>query len=274
MTDYLAMNRSNWDERVPAHVASRDYAVARFIEDPGFLSGVVRFDLPRLGDIRGCDGLHLQCHIGTDTLSLARLGATMTGLDFSGPAVEQGRRLAEATGTAMRFVQSEVYDALNVLEPGSFDLVYTGIGAISWLPDIRLWAQTVAGLLRPGGRLFIRDAHPMLLTLEAEGERLTVDYPYFERREPIVFEEAGTYVETDFEFATTTSASWNHGLGEIFNALAEAGLQVTGLDEHDSSPWEAFRGLMVCDEAGEWRLREQPWRIAATFTLQARRLGG
>ncbi len=189
MDDYLSVNRANWDERAPAHAASVAYALERFVEDPSFVSKVVAFDRKYLGDVSGIDGVHLQCHIGTDTISLARLGARMAGLDFSPASLEQARRLAEVTGTPVRFVESDVYRALDVLPAGSFDLVYTGIGALCWLPDISRWAQVVAGLLRPGGRLFIRDGHPMLSAIdEAHTDRLTIDYPYFERHEPLVFE--------------------------------------------------------------------------------------
>ena len=150
MSDSIEINRASWNERVPAHVASPGYSVARFTEDPKFLSRVVQFDLPRLGDISGLDAVHLQCHIGTDTVSLARLGAQMTGVDFSEPAVEAARALAEATGASARFVVSELYDAPDALGPERFDLVYTGIGAICWLPDIHRWAEVVAALPAPG----------------------------------------------------------------------------------------------------------------------------
>ncbi len=156
MEDYRDVNRASWDERVPAHVASADYQVDRFAADPGFLSGVVRFDLPRLGDISGLRGVHLQCHIGTDTVSLARLGASMTGLDFSGPAVAAAQELARRTGADATFVQGDVYAAPDLLGRGEFGLVFTGIGALCWLPDIRRWAEVVGALLAPGGRLFLR----------------------------------------------------------------------------------------------------------------------
>jgi SAM-dependent methyltransferase len=140
--------------------------VQRFLDDPAFLSDVVRFDL--------------QCHIGTDTVSLARLGASMTGLDSSGPAVAEAARLATATGADASFVQADVYDAANILKPGSFDLVYRGVGALTWLPDIRRWGRVVADLLRPGGRLFIRDGHPMLLALDVGSDgRLMVTQALF-----------------------------------------------------------------------------------------------
>jgi len=186
MADYRDVNRANWDERVPAHVASPSYHVEQFLADPSYLSEVVRFDRPRLGDVSGLRGVHLQCHIGTDTVSLARLGARMTGLDFSRPAVDQARSMAERLGLAMDFHVADVYDAVGVLGAAAYDFVYTGIGALCWLPDIQRWAQVVAGLLKPGGRLFIREGHPMLWAIDEEvpGTDLVVNYPYFERAEP------------------------------------------------------------------------------------------
>jgi SAM-dependent methyltransferase len=275
MEDYRIVNRACWDERVAAHAASPDYQLERYAADPGFLSHVVRFDLPRLGAISGLRGVHLQCHIGTDTVSLARLGASMTGLDFSASAVEQARRLAERIGADARFVQADVYSAVEVLGRGAFDLVFTGIGALSWLPGIRRWAAVVANLLRPGGRLFLREGHPMLWALdeEREDDLLVVRDPYFEREEPVVFEDDGTYVRTDAVFQHTITHEWNHGLGEIVTALLDAGMQITALAEHDSVPWEAMPGKMERIGGGEWRLADQPWRVPHSYTLQAVRRG-
>ena len=137
VTDYFEVNRLSWDERAPAHAASPDYAVERFVSDPAFLSDVVRFDLPRLGSIDGLEGLHLQCHIGTDTVSLSRLGARMTGLDLSGASVAEARRLAERCGADATFVQSDLYSAVEALGGRTFDFVFTGVGALCWLPDTR-----------------------------------------------------------------------------------------------------------------------------------------
>lgn len=271
MGDYRAVNRDNWDERVPAHAASADYALDRFLRDPEFLSGVVRFDLPRLGVVAGARGVHLQCHIGTDTVSLARLGARMTGLDFSTPAVAQAAALAERVDAAVDFVAADVYDAVEVLGGGRFDLVFTGVGALCWLPDIRRWAAVVAGLLRPGGRLFMREGHPMLWALAEPRPDglLVVEHPYFETAAPTVWDDAGTYVETDATFVHTTTHEWNHGLGEIVGALLDVGMDLTMLVEHDSAPWEALPGQMERLDGGEWRLAERPERLPHTYTLQA-----
>jgi SAM-dependent methyltransferase len=271
MEDYRAVNRVSWDERVPAHVESPDYAVSSFLEDPAFLSGVVSFDRPLLGDIAGLRGVHLQCHIGTDTISLARLGARMTGLDFSAPALEQARRLAADTGEETDFVQADLYDAANVLGTGTFDLVYTGIGALCWLPDVDRWAGVVVDLLAPGGRLFMREGHPMMWAIDDSRRdgRLVVEYPYFETETPLVLTAEGTYVHTDKSFEHNTTHTWNHGLGEIVTALLERGMRVTGLTEHDSVPWEAFPGYMEKLGGGEFRFAERPTRLPHSYTLQA-----
>jgi SAM-dependent methyltransferase len=270
--EYLAINRANWDERAPAHAASPSYNVERFLADPTFLSKVVRFDQPLLGDIARLKGVHLQCHIGTDTISLERLGARLTGLDLSPASLKEARQLAQQTGSNVEFVESDVYHALDVLEPASFDLVYTGIGALCWLPEIARWASTVAGLLRPGGRLFIREGHPMLFSIdETQTDRLVIDYPYFERDDPLVFTDGGTYVETDATFSNNVTNEWTHGIGETITALIDSGMDITGFVEHDSVPWDALPGQMTRDEIGEWRLTDRPWRLAASFTLNARK---
>ena len=273
MDDYRDVNRANWDDRVAAHAASPDYAVSRFTEDSSFLSEVVSFDAPRLGDIRGLDAVHLQCHIGTDTVSLARLGARMTGLDFSAPALEQGRRLAAAVGVDVEFVESDLYGAPEALGGARFDLVYTGIGALCWLPDIRRWADVVASVLRPGGRLFMREGHPVLWSVaDPRPDGLVVlEYPYFEQAEPTVWDEGGTYVQTDHVFTHNVTHEWNHGLGEIVSALFAAGLELTALEEHDSVPWDALPGQMTPIGGGEFRLSDRPERLPHSYTLQARR---
>ncbi|MDR2988616.1 MAG: class I SAM-dependent methyltransferase [Nocardiopsaceae bacterium] len=275
MDEYADVNRANWDERVPAHVASPDYSVDEFLANPGFLSEVVRFDLPLLGDISGLRGVHLQCHIGTDTISLARLGASMTGVDFSGPAVRQARALAEQTGADATFVESDVYQAADAVGREAFDFVFTGIGALCWLPSVSRWARVVASLLRPGGRLFIREVHPMLWSLadDRDDDLLVVEYPYFERAEPMTFDQPGTYVATETDFEHTVTHEWNHGLGEIVMSLLDAGMTITGLTEHDSVPYEAQPGHMGEIGGGEWRLKDKPWRLPHSYTLQAVKSG-
>jgi SAM-dependent methyltransferase len=269
VTDSFAVNKANWDERAPLHAASPDYNFADFAADPAYLSGVLRFDRSRLGDVTGLRAVHLQCHIGTDTVSLSRLGASVTGLDFSGASLAEARRLAESAGAEIDFHEANVYDAVEVLGAGQFDLVYTGIGALCWLPSVSRWASVVAELLRPGGRLFVREGHPMLMTLD-ETDPAVPRYPYFEHAEPLVFDEPGTYVEVEGELTHTVNHEWAHSLGEIITALLDHGLTLTAFTEHDSVPWNALPGQMVHDEVSdEWRMKDAPERIAASYTLQA-----
>nr|BFE61970.1 class I SAM-dependent methyltransferase [Dactylosporangium thailandense] len=272
MDDSFQLNRAQWDERAPAHAASRGYNLRGF-DDPEHLSDVVRFDRPRLGDVRGLRAVHLQCHIGTDTLSLHRLGARVTGLDFSPASLAEARALAERAGADIDYVESDVYGAPGVLEAGAFDLVYTGVGALCWLPDIRRWAGVVATLLRPGGRLFIREGHPVLWAIDEtrKDDLLVLSFPYFETPEPLVWEEAGSYVDTTAQFQHNVTHSWNHGLGEIVSALLAEGLQLTMLEEHDSCPWDCYPGRTVEDAEGEYRLAEGRARLPLTYTLQARK---
>ena len=272
MDEHGLINLAHWNERAPVHAASDEYGFDRFVSDPAHLSDVIRFDLPRLGVVTGLRGLHLQCHIGTDTLSLSRLGARMTGLDFSPDSLAEARRLARAAGADITYVESDVYSAADVLGSGGFDLVFTGVGALCWLPDIRRWARVVADLLRPGGRLFLREGHPMLWAMEDHHDdgTLEVAYPYFETADALVFDEPGTYVETTATLTNTVSHSWNHGIGEIITSILDAGLHLTAFEEHDSVPWNAFdEGAMESIGGGEWRLADRPERLAHSYTLQA-----
>ena len=262
-------NRAWWDERSPAHAAAPEYAVAQLIADPNRLSDVVRFDVPRLGAVSGLRGVHLQCHIGTDTISLARLGARMTGLDFSAAALAIAREIAQSAGVTVDYVESDVYAAPEVLGRNAFDLVYTGVGALVWLPEIRRWAEVVAQLLRPGGRLFLREGHPVLWALdETRTDAIAFGYPYFEHAEPLRFDASEAYVETDAVFACVESREWNHGMGEIITALLDAGLHLTMFVEHDSVPWDGLPGQMT-EADGEWRLVEHGDRVPLSYTLQA-----
>lgn len=272
MQHYLDTNRANWDDRASAHAARSGlgYGVQRYVEDPALLSDVVRFDRDRLGDITGLRTAHLQCHIGTDTLSLARLGARVTGLDFSPVALAEARMLVAETGDGVDFVESDVYSALAVLQPASFDLVYTGIGALCWLPSIDRWAAVVAGLLAPGGRLFIREGHPILWSMDDRlDDDLHLRFPYFERVEPVEWDDDSTYVATDRPLTATKTYEWNHGLGEIVTALLEAGLNLTMLVEHDSVPWEALPGQMVERADGEFALDARAGVAPLSYTIQA-----
>lgn len=226
--DWLAANRANWDERVPIHVAGPFYDL------PGFVAGkdtLRDFEDAEVGDVNGRTLLHPQCHIGLDTLSWARRGATVTGLDFSAPAVDVAAGLAEKIGvTTARFVSADVYDAVHALDGRTFDIVYTGFGALCWLPDITRWAGTAAALVAPGGFLYLAELHPVADVLADDGR--TVEHDYFERG-PIVVDEPGTYADPGASTTATRRIEWQHGIGEVVSAVAAAGLRLEFLHEHD-----------------------------------------
>jgi SAM-dependent methyltransferase len=273
MTDYASVNLANWNSRVAHHESG--YGLDEFRVDATHLSRVVRFDLPRLGSIEGLDVVHLQCHIGTDTLSLARLGArSVTGLDFSAPALSVASRLAQECRADIYYVESELYGAVGALGGGRFDLVYTGIGALCWLPDIARWAEVVAALLRPGGRLFIREGHPMLNTLadpRPDG-LVVVEYPYFESP-GVRFSEALSYIPHDEPLQSPDTVQFNHGVAEVITAVMAAGMSLTAIEEHHSVPWNPLADAMEEGDDGEYRLKDTPQRLAATYTLQATKPG-
>jgi SAM-dependent methyltransferase len=269
MDEFRAENLRNWESRVPVHAGSRQYDLAGIAADPERLSPVVAYDEPWLGDLGGLDVVHLQCHIGTDTISLARLGGRVTGVDFSPGALAVARELAAAAGIEARFVEAEVYAVPDVLG-ADFDLVYTGVGALNWLPDIAGWARVVAGLLRPGGRLYVRDAHPMMNTLHdgIPDDVLRVTLPYFEGQVLHWFNDT-TYTDGP-PVASPGQYEWNHGLAEIVQGVIDAGLTVTALREHRECEWPAFPHLVEGPD-GKFRLAQGTDRLPLMFTLEARR---
>lgn len=253
---YIEANRLNWDDRARLHArGTTGYRLDRFREDRELLSDVVDFDKHYLGDITGLRVLHLQCHIGTDTLSLARLGANVVGLDQSGESLRAARELFASVDTAGTFVESTVYDAVSALDGQQFDLLYTGVGSLNWLPDIDEWGRVVSALIKPGGHFYIREGHPMAYALDDTmseddtNQALRVKYPYFQTEQPLVFDLADTYVDTDGEQLTQTRThEWNHGIGEVFTALTSAGLTVTTLEEHKRLDWRFLPNQIERDE--------------------------
>ncbi len=267
--EHREANRLNWDERVPIHLASKTYDVAGFLSDSAEISAVVRFDKEHLGDVRGKSLLHLQCHFGRDTLSWARLGANVTGVDFSAPALEAARRLSEESGVPGRFILSELYDAPSVIGE-QFDIVYTGVGALCWLPDIRGWAEVVGKLLKPGGVFYIREGHPVLWCLDDETEDATLSmrYPYFETADPTEFDEGSTYTDGQASLQHSRTYVWNHGIGEIITALIDVGLELEYLHEHRFCYWQALP-WMIKGEDGLWRLPDHRERAPLMYSIRA-----
>lgn len=275
LDDYRAANRANWSNRVAGHWESDGYDAPGFIADPERISTIVQFDRQYLGDVVGKTLLHLQCHFGMDTLSWARLGAAVTGIDFSPDAVTAARCLAAESGTPGRFVETELYETPRALSGEHFDIVYTGVGAINWLPDIAGWGEVVASMLAPGGTFYMREAHPILWSLrfpleDPQDETLVIEYPYFEVAEPVAWDEDESYLGSG-TIESTRTYEWNHGIAEIMNALTSQGLAIDLYEEHRFLDWQGQHHMIESDD-GRWRLPErQRDLVPLMYSLRARR---
>jgi ubiquinone/menaquinone biosynthesis C-methylase UbiE len=250
--DAIRDNNALWDAWTRIHEGSEFYDLA------GFKQGGVRlrqYEIDEVGPVAGMDLLHLQCHFGIDTLSWARLGARVTGADFSEAAIALARSVAAEIGIDdARFVRSDLYNLPDVLD-GDFDVVYTSRGVLGWLPDIRRWAQVVAHFVRPGGRFYVTEIHPIAQALENEGVEpgeIVVRYPYWEHAAPLSFAVQGTYADRDAEVVGQTEHGWDHGLGEIVTALIEAGLRIESLREYPFVDWQL--DFLVEADDGTWKL--------------------
>lgn len=271
--DYHAANLANWNERVAGHMAPDGYSVDRLVDDPDHISPTVRFDVPYLGDVSGRTLLHSQCHIGTDTLSWAKLGATVTGIDFAAEAVAAARHIAarmqdDLAGPAT-FVETDVYDAPNHVAD-TFDIVYTSVGAICWMPDITKWAEVMAGFVKPGGRFWIRDSHPMLMALDDKrtDHELVVRYPYFHDPTPTNFYDAESY-QGSAMLENGDSYSWAHSIADVITALTDAGLTFERLEEYQHLDWQ-FLSCMEKTAQDTWILPEAVRRnVAMQFSVLA-----
>jgi SAM-dependent methyltransferase len=247
------LNRANWDERVAVHLGPRGYDFDALREGWGHLPIVE----DELGAVAGLNVLHLQCHIGTDSLALAQRGAAVVGLDFSAPAVEAARALAVELGLAerVRIVQADVYDAPAAIRGAAcFDLVFTTWGTIVWLPDIRAWAKIVAHFLKPGGTLYFADGHPAALAFD---QRLGFETPYFGRT-ALVIDNPRDYADPDARLSNATTHEWLHPLSDVVSAVIAAGLRLEWLHEHAAVPWRMFDCLIRSTD-GLYRWPDKPW---------------
>ncbi len=263
--EQLAANRRLWDERVDVHYRSAFYDVDSFRTGGSRIS---QFELDEIGEVANRDLLHLQCHFGLDTLSFARLGARVTGVDFSAPAVERARELAAELGLAATFVRSDVFELPGTLS-GDFDIVYTSHGVLGWLPDLRRWAEVIAHFLRPGGVFYMAEIHPVAQALDdaEEATEPRLRYPYFSLPAALEFPVAGSYAEPTATFAEPTEYTWTHDLGEIVTSIAGAGLRIDLLHEH---PFNAWRLPFLVLRDGQWRLpTDTKGELPLSFSLKA-----
>jgi SAM-dependent methyltransferase len=271
MTDPIEINRRNWDERVAIHArdATGDYMLGRFRAGEDALHDI---EAAELGDIRGKRVLHLQCHIGRDTLCLARRGAIATGLDFSEPALAVARQLGRETGLSATFVHGTIDDAPR-LTPGPFDLVFTTWGTICWLPDMMRWAHVIASVLKPGGELYFADMHPTFAVLEVVDGKLVPMWDFDTPPDtPLPFTNATTYTGDPTVMANQSTREWIHSLSAVLGGLIEAGMSLTMFREHAVLPWQGLP-IMVPATERMWRLPDGYPRIPLAFSLRAKKVG-
>jgi 2-polyprenyl-3-methyl-5-hydroxy-6-metoxy-1,4-benzoquinol methylase len=271
MTDPFEINRRNWDERVTIHArdATGDYMLDRFRAGEDALHDI---EAAELGDITGKRVLHLQCHIGRDTLCLARRGAIVTGLDFSAPALEVAKKLAAEAKLEATFVQGTVDDAPQ-LAPGPFDMVFTTWGTICWLPDMARWARVIAAVLKPGGELYFADQHPSFAVLEVVDGKLAPSWDFQTTAgHPLEFVSATTYTGDQTVMTNQATREWIHSLSSVLGGLIAAGMSITMFHEHEVLPWQSLSVLVPATDR-MWRLPEGFPRMPLSYSLRARKLG-
>jgi SAM-dependent methyltransferase len=261
MDGYLEGNRDHWDEMAPHHERSEFYDVDGFKAGGYSLKSI---ELEELGDVSGKSLLHLQCHFGMDTLSWARLGASVTGIDFSDAAISRARHLSTEIDVPATFICANIYDLPDVLQ-GQFDIVYTSYGVQAWLPDIPRWAEIAAHFLKPGGTFYIAENHPLIHLFDDAADRpeLTVTNPYWGSPEPTRFEPDCSYAGAP---VTKPSYEWTHTMGEIVTSLTAAGLRIEHLHEFPLCEYQALP-QMKKDDRGYWRLEGDP--LPLLFSIKA-----
>ena len=269
MDSYLDTNRKNWNDRAAIHFKDEagGYRIKAFLDGADNLHDIEHAEI---GDVRGKRIAHLQCHIGIDTLCLARRGASCVGLDFSPVAVAAARDLQQKTGLDAQFVEGNVYDARALME-GQFDIVYSTWGTIGWLPDIFGWGKVVASLLKPGGSLYLLEGHPSLMLADERTPELRPGYDWRTPLDkPIIMNDDTTYTGDTAKIANTTTVEWVHPLSDIVNAVIDAGLRLEALNEHEVLAWQ-FAPIMVPVEGRRrmWRLPDGFPRLPLAFSIKA-----
>ncbi|MBN2379531.1 methyltransferase domain-containing protein [candidate division WOR-3 bacterium] len=264
MDEKVKANMLHWDDMVEPHVRSEFYDVEGFKKGRNTLDKIT---LEGVGDVKGKTLLHLQCHFGLDTLSFARLGATVTGIDFSPKAIKYARALAAELGIPATFVRSDVYDLPGQLS-GQFDIVFTSQGVLCWLPDLKRWAQVIAHFLKPGGFFFILESHPVAHIFDNDNPKdLIIRYSYF-LTEPMRFEGETSYAVSHIETQNPVTYEWMHPFSEIVNSLVSAGLIVEHIREYPFIFDKRFSFLEKSQD-GFWRLPDGREDVPLTFTLRA-----
>lgn len=262
---HLEVNRSLWDGWAEINFKAPSYRVEEFRRGASVLKPI---ELAEVGDVRKQSLLHLQCHFGLDSLSWTRLGARVTGVDFSARAIETAKALATECNLDARFIHSDLFDLPHHLDE-CFDIVFTSYGVLCWLPDLAPWGKLIAHFLKPGGRFHIVEFHPMANAFDAHGDSQTVElkHPYFRQDRPLCFAEHGSYADPSADFHHD-SYEWPHSISEILNSLINAGLRIEHFNEFPYSITSCFAGMVQISDR-EWRLTEQHGRLPLMFSLKA-----
>ena len=258
--DYLALNKKGWNARTELHFNSEFYDNQSFLDGRTSLNSI---ELDLLGDISGKKVLHLQCHFGQDTLSLARMGADCTGVDLSDKAIEKAEELAQLAAQSARFICSDVYALKEVLNE-KFDVVFTTYGTIGWLPDMNKWASTINHFLKPGGELIFAEFHPVVWMFNDSFSKIA--YAYF-NREAIVEEKDSSYSDGKLS-EKIREISWNHSLSEVLEALLLNEMKICTFREFDYSPYPCFQNT-VQPKPGKYQIKYLEGKIPMVYALKA-----
>ncbi len=266
---YYDANKELWDEFARLHyeTESEDYSVKSFLEGQTTLKS---YELKEMGNVKGKSLLHLQCHFGLDTLSWAREGATVTGIDISSEGIRLAKLLAKQTKLEAIFIESNLYDLPKVLSE-KFDIVYTSIGVLCWLNDLKEWGKIITHFLKPGGFFYIAETHPFSMVFDDQTKdikELQVYYNYFHDPKPMEFIADGSYASDEIKIEPKKEYEWAHSMSDIINSLIEAGLRIEFLNEYPFSTWQQFP-FAECGPDGFFRLRNQKAEIPLLFTLKA-----
>jgi len=264
MDVYYETNKRRWNELVKIHAQSAEYDL------DGFLAGKTslhRVELEALGNVAGKSLLHLQCHFGLDTISWSRLGAKATGVDFSETGIELARELAKRVGIDTQFICSNIYELPQILD-AQFDIVFTSFGVLCWLADIKEWGRIVAHYLKPGATFLLVESHPTFWAFDNDHPtELRIKYSYWHNPKPYCWEAEGSYTDQELKLENTRCYEWNHTISDILNALIDAGLVITRVEEFPHLPWKPIPFAQKGKD-GEWHLDGDllplSWLVKAT----------
>ena len=233
---YFEANKKLWNDKTPYHVNSEFYDMNKFKD--GAIS-LMPTEINELGSAEGKSILHLQCHFGQDSISLSRLGANVTAVDFSDEAIKYASKLAEELNDPTKFICTNIYDLPDILDE-KFDIVFTSYGTIGWLPDIKQWAAIVSQFLKPGGLFYIIEFHPHIMIYDDEFK--FIKYSYFYDDDPIVDEYDGTYADRTAPIKNV-AYGWNHPISEVLNSLLEQKLVLQQFNEFPFSHYDCFPNM-------------------------------